>query len=198
VIEALRARTDVVLSIDTTKVEVARAALDAGAEMINEVSACTAEEGMADLAAQTGAGLVLMHMQGTPRTMQEAPHYDDVVAEVAAFLAARVEAVVARGVAREALAVDPGIGFGKSVEHNLRLLARLDALAAIGRPVLVGLSRKSFIGKLTGAEVGDRLPGSLAALAGCVAQGVHVMRVHDVKESRQAACVARRIMEAQT
>jgi len=196
VVEALARSADAVLSVDTMKASVARAAVAAGASIINDVSALSADEEMVRVAAASGAGVVLMHMQGSPRTMQDDPRYADVVAEVASYLAGRVADVTAAGVAAEALAVDPGIGFGKTVEHNLALLADLGALAGLGRPVVVGLSRKSFLGKLTGAPVGERLAGSLAALTFCVLNGAHVMRVHDVRASREAALVARAIEEA--
>jgi len=193
VVRALCEQTDALVSIDTTKAAVARACLEAGAHIINDVSALQWDPEMAPLAARTGAGVVLMHMQGKPRTMQQAPHYEDVVREVCAFLEERIRAAAAQGVAEQALAVDPGIGFGKTVSHNIQLLAGTQRLAALGRPVLIGLSRKSFLGKLTGREVGDRLCASIAALSFCVARGAHVMRVHDVKESCDAVEVAARL-----
>jgi dihydropteroate synthase len=162
------------LSIDTTKPGVARQAVAAGARIINDISAS-----LFDVARDTGAGLVLMHMQGTPATMQRAPRYDDVVREVRDYLAARVAAACARGVRLSQIAVDPGIGFGKTVEHNLRLLARLDQLRDLGCPILVGASRKSFLG----GEATQRLPGSLAAVAWAVAHGARIVRVHDVAET---------------
>jgi dihydropteroate synthase len=190
VVEGLAARCDATVSVDTTKAEVARHALDAGARIINDVSAMTLDPAMPGLAARTGAGVILMHMRGTPRTMQDDPRYGDVVAEVRDYLAARVRDLAARGIAAEAMAVDPGIGFGKTVEHNLRLLAGLDALAALGRPVAVGLSRKSFLGRITGRDVHGRLAAGLAALTFCVLNGAHILRVHDVAESLDAALVA--------
>jgi dihydropteroate synthase len=132
---------------------------------------------------------VLMHMRGQPKTMQDDPRYADVVAEVADYLRVRCDRLAESGVAPETLAVDPGIGFGKTLEHNLRLLARLDVLARLGRPLVVGVSRKSFLGKITGREVQDRLSGSLAAAACAIARGAHVIRVHDVKESCDTARV---------
>jgi len=189
VIEALTSGTDTIISIDTMKAGVARQAIAAGASIINDVSALTHDPGMVEVAAESGAGVVLMHMLGTPRTMQDSPEYDDVVASVRDYLAARVEDVVAAGVDRECLAVDPGIGFGKTVKHNVRLLAELRALAGLGLPVVVGLSRKSFLGKLTGCDVGERLAPSIAALAFSVLEGANVMRVHDVRESRAAITV---------
>jgi dihydropteroate synthase len=145
---------------------------------------------MPGVAKDAGAGVVLMHMQGTPRTMQGDPRYEDVVADVRRYLEARVEALVGLGLDRSCLAVDPGIGFGKTVDHNLELLAHLDALGACGLPVVVGLSRKNFLGRITGRNVDERLASSLAALVFCVLNGAHVMRVHDVKESRDAVAVA--------
>ena len=195
VIEQLAARSEVTLSIDTMKARVAECALAAGAHIINDVSALSHDPAMVDVARASGAGCVLMHMQGMPRTMQDNPVYDDVVADVAAALRARVDDVTARGLARDTLAVDPGIGFGKTVEHNLQLLANLDALAGLGLPVVVGLSRKSFLGKLTGRDVDDRLAGSVAALTFCVLHGAQVMRVHDVKESCDAAQLAVKLLQ---
>ena len=164
--------------------------MKAGARIINDVSALTHDADMPRLAREYGAGVVLMHMQGTPRTMQKEPRYDDVAAQVSGYLRARVESLVADGLERDTLAVDPGIGFGKTVEHNVSLLANLGTLAAAGRPVVVGLSRKSFLGKLTGCEVSERLAPSLAGLVFCILNGAHIMRVHDVKESRHAVTVA--------
>lgn len=181
------------VSIDTTKVEVARAALDAGASIVNDITAL-ANPDMAALCAERDAGVVLMHMQGTPRTMQESPTYDDVVDDVRAFLAERVQAAVAAGVSEERIWVDPGIGFGKTLEHNLELLRRLGELRDLGRPLVVGTSRKSFIGKLDGSQAGDRLGGTIASSVLAIAQGAEVLRVHDVAEVVQAAAVARAIL----
>ena len=189
VIEKIAARTDAILSVDTRKAEVARRALQAGARIINDVSALAHDPAMADVAGEYGAGVILMHMRGAPATMQERPHYEDVVREVLEYLAGRLGDLTARGLRAGTLAVDPGIGFGKTLEHNLSLLARLDRFAGLGRPVVVGLSRKSFLGKITGRPVDQRLAGSLAALAFCVLHGAHVMRVHDVMESREAVQV---------
>lgn len=189
VIEAVRAFSDLPISVDTRKAAVAQAALEAGADLINDISALTADPEMPDVAARYGAGVILMHMRGTPETMQRDPRYESVVGEVRAYLAARVEDLAARGLARETMAVDPGIGFGKTLEHNLRLLARLEDLAALGRPVVVGVSRKSFLGRLTGREPGERLAGSLAAAAWAAARGARVLRAHDVKETCDLARV---------
>jgi dihydropteroate synthase len=191
VIERLAPRCGAPISVDTSKADVARGAIEAGACIINDVTALTADAGMARVAAETGAGVVLMHMRGTPRTMQEAPRYGDVVAEVREVLAERLADVVRQGVSARAVALDPGIGFGKTVEHNVRLLAHLPSLASLGRPVVVGASRKSFLGRITGrATAGERLPASLAALVFCALRGAHVLRVHDVRESCDALRVA--------
>jgi dihydropteroate synthase len=181
------------VSVDTSKAEVAAAALEAGAEIVNDVTAL-ADPAMAAVCAEAGCGLVLMHMKGTPRTMQDDPTYGDVVAEVREFLAGRVEAAVAAGIDRERIWVDPGIGFGKTVEHNLELIARLDRIAALGRPVVVGASRKNFIGKITGRPVDQRLGGSIAAGVSAVAAGASVLRVHDVAATVEALRVAEPIL----
>ncbi len=172
------------LSIDTSKPEVAEAALDAGAVLVNDVSAGRDPE-MLPLIARNGAAVVLMHMRGAPRTMQDDTGYTDVVGEVHAFLASRASAARAAGIAPEGIFLDPGIGFGKDLDGNLRLLAALEDLAALGYPLVVGASRKSFIGRLTGAEVGSRAPGSLAAIAGTAALPRVVVRAHDVAETVQ-------------
>jgi len=190
VIEALADSTSAVISVDTQKAAVARKAMEAGAHVINDVSALTHDPATAEVAREFGAGIVLMHMRGTPRTMQQAPGYEDVVREVRDYLAARVDALERAGLEADTMAVDPGIGFGKTVEHNLRLLGNLDALAGLGLPVVIGLSRKSFLGKLTGRETGGRLPASLAGLVYCLVRGAHVMRVHDVPESLDAVRIA--------
>ena len=186
IIKKLREKTGALISIDTQKAEVARAAIAAGADIINDVSAL-ADPGMAAVAAETGAGLVLMHMLGTPETMQNNPHYDNVVSDVRNFLEERMSFAVARGVAPEQIVLDPGIGFGKTDEHNLALLKGISALMASGRPVLIGASRKSFIGRMFGGEPDNRLAGSLAIAGFAVLHGAHILRVHDVKESCDAA-----------
>jgi dihydropteroate synthase len=187
IIGKLREKTKALISIDTQKAEVARAAIAAGADIINDISALADPE-MVNVAAETGAGLVLMHMLGTPQTMQKSPRYDDVVSNVWNFLEERMEFAVERGVASEQICLDPGIGFGKTDEHNLALLRGIPALAAAGRPVLIGASRKSFIGRMTGREVpSDRLAGSLAVAAFSILRGAQILRVHDVKESCDTA-----------
>ena len=193
VIEGLGARLGPAgprLSIDTSKVAVARPALDAGCSLVNDVTAFRGDAGMAALVAERGAGCCLMHMLGDPRTMQEDPRYDDVVADVRAFLEARLAFAVAEGVPEDRVALDPGIGFGKTLEQNLELLRRLDEIAAIGRPVVVGTSRKSFLGRLTGRDVGDRLAGTIATNVLAYARGASIFRVHDVAPVRDALTVA--------
>jgi len=183
VLEQLDGTIDVPLSIDTSDVEVARVAVSHGACIINDISALTHDPDMLPLAAGEGAAVVLMHMRGSPKTMQAATRYDDLLVEVKAFLARRAEAVVAGGVRPESVVVDPGIGFGKSVEGNLALLAGLRNLGELGYPVLVGASRKSFIGRLSDLPEDDRLEGSLGAAAAAVLNGADILRVHDVRET---------------
>ena len=182
------------VSIDTSKLAVAAAALDAGATIVNDVTALRGDPEIAGLCGGREAGLVLMHMQGTPRTMQENPVYDDVVDDVKAFLAERMEAAVSAGVAEERIWLDPGIGFGKTLEHNLGLLRRLGELRQLGRPLVIGTSRKSFIGKIDGSEAGGRLGGTIASSLLAAAEGADVLRVHDVAEAAQAAKVATAIL----
>jgi dihydropteroate synthase len=168
--------------VDTRKPEVARAALDAGASIVNDISAAAAP-GMFEVVRAADAGLVMMHMQGQPKTMQAAPTYTDVVAEVRGFLADRIGAAVGAGVPRGRICVDPGIGFGKSMEHNLALLRGISRLQELRVPVMVGVSRKRFIGVLSGAEEpADRVEGTAGAVAWCATQGVDLVRVHDVLE----------------
>jgi dihydropteroate synthase len=190
VIRRLRDQVAIPISIDTTKSEVARAALDAGADIINDVSALGADPAMAPLAAREKTPVVLMHMRGTPRTMQENPVYRDVVLEVRDFLRGRIEFAIAAGVEGENIVVDPGIGFGKNLDHNLALLGGIGQIAALGRPVLVGASRKTFIGKLLDAAPEDRLEGSIAAAVAAALAGAHIVRVHDVREAVRALRVA--------
>ena len=181
------------VSIDTSKAEVAGRALGAGAEIVNDVTALGDPE-MAGVCAAAGSGLVLMHMKGTPRTMQEDPTYDDVVIEVRDFLAERLATAVASGVEEERIWLDPGIGFGKTAAHNLELIDRIGELGELGRPIVLGASRKSFIGKITGRGVDDRLGGSLAAAVLGVARGAEILRVHDVGETRGAVSVAESVL----
>lgn len=178
--------TGACISIDTRHAEVARAAVAAGATVINDVSGFE-DPGMFEAAVESGAGLVVMHMRGEPRTMQDAPHYDDVFAEVSAYLAGRASALVAAGVDPARICIDPGIGFGKTTAHNLELLRRTGEFTALGYPVLVGASRKRFIGELTGVDVPrERLAGSLAVAIEAVQRGALCVRVHDVPETVQA------------
>lgn len=182
VIKRLAAELDVPISIDSRKPPVARAALDAGATLVNDVSAAR-EPGMLDLVRETGAGLVLMHMLGEPKTMQERPEYDDVVAEVRQYLAECLQQAQAAGIERDRLAVDPGLGFGKTTDHSLRLMREIDAFLDLDVPVVVGPSRKSFIGDALGKlPVDQRMEGTAAAVAWMAARGAHVVRVHDVRE----------------
>jgi dihydropteroate synthase len=188
VVERLAGSLDIPVSVDTRKPEVMREAIAAGAAMVNDVSALAAPGALEAIAA-SGAAACLMHMQGDPATMQAAPRYQDVVAEVREFLRRRVEACRAAGIPRERLAVDPGFGFGKSLEHNLALLGGLSAIASDGLPVLAGLSRKRMIGLLTGRGEGERLAGSLAAAVVAAARGARIIRAHDVRETVDALAV---------
>jgi dihydropteroate synthase len=186
-VKALAQRTNVPLSVDTTKAEVARQALEAGAHVINDVSGLQDDPGMAAVAREFGAGVILMHRQGTPATMQINPTYADVAAEVTGFLQARLQALADLGIARPRVVLDPGIGFGKTVAHNLELLARLDELRCLGRPVCLGVSRKGFLGTITGRPVDRRLAGSLAVACYALGRDVaQILRVHDVAETRDA------------
>jgi dihydropteroate synthase len=182
------------ISVDTSKAAVAAAAVDAGATIVNDVTALRGDPEMAGLCAARGATVVLMHMLGSPRTMQENPVYGDVVAEVKAFLAERVEAAVAAGIAEERIWLDPGIGFGKTAEHNLELLRRLAELRELGRPLVIGTSRKSFIGRVDGSDAGERLGGTIASSVLAAAEGAAVLRVHDVAEVGQAMAVTTAIL----
>jgi dihydropteroate synthase len=190
VLRGLRREVKVPISIDTCKATVARAALEAGADIVNDISALRFDAGMISVVAREQVPVVLMHMQGTPRTMQAEPRYNDVVGEVRDFLAARLSEATAGGVARDAVIVDPGIGFGKTLDHNLALLRGLPALAALGQPLLVGASRKTFIGTILGVGPNERLEGSLAAAVAAVLGGANILRVHDVKETVRAARIA--------
>jgi dihydropteroate synthase len=181
VVRRLAREVDVAISVDTTKAAVAEAALDAGAVIVNDVSAMRVDDAMAAVVAGSGAGVVLMHMLGNPRTMQADPRYDDVVAEVTTVLAGWAAEAEAAGIARDHIVLDPGIGFGKTAAHNLSLLRRLDRVVATGYPVLVGPSRKSFIGLTLGLPLEERLEGTAAAVAWAVASGARIVRVHDVR-----------------
>lgn len=195
IVERLAGELEVPVSIDTRKAEVAAAALQAGASIVNDVTAGRDPE-MLDVVRERGAALVLMHMKGEPKTMQEAPHYDDVVREVRDYLAERVEAAVASGIDRDALCVDPGLGFAKTTAHSLAMMRHTDALLEISRPVLVGPSRKSFIGDVLGTEVGERTEGTVGAVCAMVMEGAHIVRVHDVRETVRAVRVVDAILRA--
>lgn len=184
VLEALRRESDIPVTVDTVRTATARAALAAGADAINDISGGLADPQMISLAVEARCGLILMHMRGTPRTMQAGPRYTDAVAEITGWLAARCRVAADAGVAAQRLMVDPGIGFGKELDHNLELLRGLRRVAA-GRPLLLGASRKSFIGQVAGVDIEDRLPGSLAALVAAWHGGTAMVRVHDVAPTLQ-------------
>jgi dihydropteroate synthase len=198
VIRLLRARLDVPISIDTRRAAVARAALDEGAAVVNDVSAL-GDPDMAAVLAESGAGLVLMHMRGTPETMQRDPRYDDVVGEVARDLAGSLRRATRAGIGVERIVLDPGIGFGKTATHNLELIARLDSLADLGRPVLIGPSRKAFLGEiLGGAPPEERAVATAAACVVALLRGARIFRVHDVRTVREALAVAEAIRVTST
>jgi len=184
------------ISIDTYKSDVAREALSAGATMVNDITAMTADPKMPEVVADTGAEVVLMHMLGTPQTMQKEPHYDDVVGEVCDFLSKRAEEAVKMGIPEDKIYIDPGIGFGKTLEHNLQLLANIRKIKALGFPVVVGTSRKSFIEGILGKRPpAERLVGSLASFIWCVLEGADVLRVHDIRPTYEALAVVEAIAE---
>jgi dihydropteroate synthase len=178
------------LSIDTSKAAVAAAAIDAGATVVNDVTALRGDPAMAALVAERGCDVCLMHMLGEPRTMQRDPRYDDVVDVVKAFLAQRLQVAVGAGISEQRVWLDPGIGFGKTIDHNLELLARLDEIVALGRPVVIGTSRKSFLGTIAGRDAGERVPGTIATNVLAFERGARVFRVHDVAQARDALLVA--------
>lgn len=194
VVVAGLATAGVAVSIDTSKASVAKAALEAGAVMVNDVTAFEADPELAAVCADARCDVVLMHMLGTPRTMQEDPFYDDVVDDIRAYLEARAAAAVEAGVDPSRISIDPGIGFGKTVDHNLEILRRLDEFTTLGFPVLIGTSRKSFIGKVTGREIGDRLGATIATNVLALAAGARIFRVHDVADHAQALTVASAIL----
>lgn len=194
VISGLRRQSHVFLSVDTTKREVAQAAVEAGADIINDISALRFDAGLLEWVASSGAAVVLMHMLGTPKTMQAAPRYDDVLAEVRSFLAERAAAAAAAGLGADRTILDPGIGFGKRPEDNLTLLNRLTDLAELGRPIMVGPSRKSFLGAILDLPAEERLEGTLAAAVLAVARGAHILRVHDVEAVRRAVMTAEAVL----
>lgn len=186
VIERLAKHSDVPISIDTSKAAVAKAAIAAGAEIINDVTGLEGDPQMSPLAVESNAAICAMHMQGTPQTMQDNPQYDDVVAEILAYLTARRDALLAAGVAADQICLDPGIGFGKTHEHNLRLMASCQDFHALQSPLLVGHSRKGFLSKIIGADQADRSAATVGAAIALAGQGVQVIRVHDVRPAREA------------
>jgi dihydropteroate synthase len=194
VLRELAERTDAILSIDTTKAHVARQAIAAGAHIVNDTSALADDPEMADVVRDAGCAVVLMHRRGIPETMQQKPSYVSLFEEILAALSGRMEAAEAAGIPGDRIMVDPGVGFGKRLSDNLALHRHLSDLRNLGKPILFGPSRKSFIGKLTGREPGDRISGSLASVAIAVLGGAHVLRVHDVKETKEAICVAAAVM----
>jgi dihydropteroate synthase len=198
VVDGLRELTEARISIDTSKAEVAEAALKAGATLVNDVTALRGDPRMAEVVAKAGADCCLMHMLGNPRTMQRDPRYDDVVAEVKAFLEERLAFAVAAGIAEERILLDPGIGFGKTAEHNLELLARLDELVELGRPLVIGTSNKSFLGRITGRPVEQRLAGTIATCVVAYERGARVFRVHEVAPVADALAVTAATVAAWT
>lgn len=189
VVEAVRAALSIPISVDTTKAAVARRAIQAGAVIVNDISALQGDPLMAGLVAETGVGVVLMHMQGTPQTMQTSPRYGNVVEEVTVFLQQRAEEAIARGIRPSQIILDPGFGFGKLQEHNLRMLAEFETFTKLGYPVLAGVSRKQFIGNLIRQPVGAREYGNAGAVAVAVLKGAHIIRVHDVRAMKETATV---------
>ena len=190
VIGRLAKHGESVISIDTQKPAVAKAALDAGASIVNDIAANRESPEMWQVVAEAKAGYVCMHMQGTPQTMQAKPRYDDVLRDVGSFFSSRLAKLGEHGISGEQVALDPGIGFGKELEHNIKLLSGLNQFRVAKRPILVGMSRKSFIGKLLGTPTSDRLPASLACAAWSAIEGAHIVRVHDVAETVQAVRMA--------
>lgn len=197
--EILAARPEAVISIDTYRAATAEAALEAGASIVNDITALNGDPRMAPLVAEAGCPVVLMHMLGEPKTMQQSPHYEDVVAEVREFLARRAEAAISAGVSSENVILDPGIGFGKTLGHNLALIENLDSIVGLGYPVLFGASRKSFIGRISGGEAkeaSERLFGTVATSVMAYERGASILRVHDVRANREALEVAAAVVNA--
>jgi dihydropteroate synthase len=195
VIERIVKQTSVPVSVDTSKAEVARQALGSGAVIVNDVSGLTFDRLMPGVCAQSRAGVVCMHMQGTPATMQQNPRYGDVVAEISAYLAGRLDQLEAAGIPRERIVIDPGIGFGKTAEHNLTLLQHVDRLRALGRPVLIGHSRKRFLGKLLGRPMDELHAGSIGVSVAMALKGADILRVHEVQATRDALCAFQAIIK---
>jgi dihydropteroate synthase len=196
VVEALSQESDAVVSIDTRKPAVAKKAIEAGAAIVNDTSGETVAAGMDELIAATGAAIIVMHSRGNPATMQSLSHYDDVVVEVRAFLSRRADELIARGVNRDSIAVDPGIGFAKRAEQSLTMLNRLDEIVSLGFPVVVGTSRKSFIGTVLDVPERERLEGTAATVVWAVAKGAHIVRVHDVSPLARVVRMTEAIMRA--
>ncbi len=196
IVRELCRRTTIPLSIDTTKAAIAEEALDAGAALINDISALRFDPRMASVVARSGAGVILMHMQGTPATMQRTASYTYVVEDVRAFLAARLEVAQQAGIPRDRILLDPGIGFGKNCEHNVTLLNHLDAFQTLGRPIVVGVSRKAFLGKILGRTIDERLMGTAGAVAVAIMKGARVVRVHDVAPIRDVVQILEAIMSS--
>lgn len=196
VISRLREKTDTLISVDTTKASVAREAIDAGADIINDISAFRFDPDMLQVASEKDVPVVLMHMRGKPKTMQVRPHYKDLLLEVRSFLEERIDTAVASGIKKEKIIIDPGIGFGKSVEDNLGLLRNLNILQELGHPILIGTSRKSFIGKVLNLPVDERLEGTIASAVLGVVYGAHILRVHDVQSIKRAVFLADAIINA--
>jgi dihydropteroate synthase len=189
VVKALREISDIPISIDTCKSEVARQALSEGASMINDITALRGDRDMAGTIASFDASVVLMHMKGDPRTMQGAPHYDDIMSEISDHLAGSIEIAAGAGIDPDKIIVDPGIGFGKTVEHNIEILKKLEQLKGLGKPILVGTSRKSFIGELTGKGTDGRMFGTAATVTAAILKGADIIRVHDIGEMRDVVFV---------
>jgi dihydropteroate synthase len=198
VISELREKTNVLISVDTTKSAVAEAALEAGADIINDISAFRFDDRMPLIATETGAPIILMHMKGVPKTMQSNPYYEDLFQEIRCFLEERIATAEAYGIKRENIIVDPGIGFGKSLEHNLSIINNLNFLEKLNRPILVGISRKSFIGKILNLPPEERVEGTIASAVLSVLKGAHILRVHDVEPVKRAITVAEAIMNEDT
>jgi dihydropteroate synthase len=196
VISALCQKTDLPISIDTYKSEVAKRALDAGAQMINDISALRFDPEMRKIAREFDVPLVLMHIKGTPKDMQQNPYYEDVIAEIKRYLQESINTARQAGIEKNKIVIDPGIGFGKRLQDNLNILKNLEKFSILGCPILIGCSRKSFIGKILDLPVGDRLEGSLATLAVAVMNGASLVRVHDVEESKKVARMVDAIMKA--
>lgn len=186
VIERLASKVPVPISVDTSKAELARRAVAVGAEIVNDISGLQFDPQMADVCRQTGAGVICMHLQGTPQTMQLAPHYTDVVSEIRDYFRQRLKFLAERGIPEERVLLDPGVGFGKTAEHNLQILSHIAAFHALGRPVLIGHSRKRFLKQLLGREVDERLAGGIGVSIALASQNVEMLRVHDVAAHRDA------------